>query len=304
MTSHPLSGIYAAAVTPINSDGSIALEEIPGFLSWLADRGCHGALILGTTGEGPSFSTEERISIFQASAKVREEKADFRLLAGTGTPSLEETILLTKSAFDYDFDGVVVLPPYYFHQAPDNGLFNWFQELIDRGVPQDGYLFGYHFPAQSGVPIPLPVISRLKKQYPLQFAGFKDSTKEAEYAKLIGSTLDGALAALVGNDIFLSQNLITGGSGCITAMCNLSSPTLRRIWDDFQNGMENQEDQDEINVKRNILNGFRPFPATIKFLLSEIYGFPTWTVKSPLAPLGKDEKDRLVKIISQGHSWQ
>jgi 4-hydroxy-tetrahydrodipicolinate synthase len=303
MTSHPMAGIYAAAVTPINLDGSIAIEEIPRFLSWLSKRGCHGALILGTTGEGPSFSTEERIRIFQASVKVREEKADFRLLAGTGTPSLEETILLTKSAFDNGFDGVVVLPPYYFHQATDNGLFTWYQELINRSVPQDGYLFGYHFPAQSGVPIPLSVISRLKKQYPIQFAGFKDSTKEAEYAQLISSTLDGDPVAFVGNDIFLSQTLRIGGSGCITAMCNLSSPTLRKIWNDFQNGMDTQLDQDEINKKRYILNDFRPFPATIKFLLAEIYGFPVWSVKFPLTPLGKDDKDRLVNIISQGQGW-
>ena len=56
---HPLCGIHAAAITPINSDLSPDLTALPEFLGFLADRGCHGALILGTTGEGPSFSPGE-----------------------------------------------------------------------------------------------------------------------------------------------------------------------------------------------------------------------------------------------------
>ena len=55
-----LSGVYAAAVTPIHSDGSPDLEGIETLLEFLAKRGCHGVLILGTTGEGPSFSPLER----------------------------------------------------------------------------------------------------------------------------------------------------------------------------------------------------------------------------------------------------
>ena len=129
MCYHPLSGVYAAAVTPLNPDQTIASEDIPEYLAFLAKRGCHGALLLGTTGEGPSFAVEERITIFKAGARIREEYPDFRLLAGTGTPSLEETIYLTKAAFDLGFDGAVVLPPYYFHQATTNGLFSWFHEL-------------------------------------------------------------------------------------------------------------------------------------------------------------------------------
>ena len=91
MSNHHLSGIYAAAITPMKPDGSIALDEIPEYLLWLSNRGCHGALILGTTGEGPSFSTEERLSICEASYRIKEVKPEFRLLEGTGTPRLDET---------------------------------------------------------------------------------------------------------------------------------------------------------------------------------------------------------------------
>src|SRR5512143_3179954 len=99
-----LAGVYAAAVTPLKADFSPDVDAIPPFLSFLAGRGCHGALILGTTGEGPSFSPAERETIWRAAVKVRQQHPEFRLLAGTGTPSLTETIDLTRMAFDIVFD--------------------------------------------------------------------------------------------------------------------------------------------------------------------------------------------------------
>jgi 4-hydroxy-tetrahydrodipicolinate synthase len=111
MSRASLSGVYAAAVTPLKPDFSPDADAIPHLLGFLAGRGCHGALMLGTTGEGPSFSPAERDGIWRAAMRVRQEHPDFRLLAGTGTPSLTETIDLTRLAFELGFDGVVTLPP-------------------------------------------------------------------------------------------------------------------------------------------------------------------------------------------------
>jgi len=93
-------GVFAAAVTPIKSDQTLDIESIPQLLSFLAQRGCHGALLFGTTGEGPSFAANERIGLMRAAAQARLALPEFQLMAGTGTPSLEETIALTHAAFD------------------------------------------------------------------------------------------------------------------------------------------------------------------------------------------------------------
>ncbi len=297
MTNHPLSGVYAAAVTPINPENAIALEDIPEYLAFLAKRGCHGALLLGTTGEGPSFSVDERLAIFKAALRVREVHPDFRLLAGTGTPSLEETTYLTKSAFDLGFDGAVVLPPYYFHQATEDGLFYWFQDLINRAVPNDGYLLGYHFPAQSGVPIPLGVLSRLRSAFPNRFSGLKDSTANAEHTFQMGRNLDTNTLALVGNDKLLLDALNVGASGCITAMANLHSPTLRVIWDGYQRGETHHKAQETITARQIILDPYRPFPSSIKELLSEVHGFPRWSVRPPLTPLPRVKALQMVQAM-------
>jgi 4-hydroxy-tetrahydrodipicolinate synthase len=298
MPNHPLSGVYAAAVTPLNLDGSIALDDIPQLLAFLAKRGCHGALVLGTTGEGPSFSVSERLVIYQAALRVREVYPEFRLLAGTGTPSLEETVGITKSVFELGFNAAVVLPPYFYHQATEDGLYQWFQELVKRAVPRDGYLLGYHFPAQCGVPIPAGVLSRLRVSFPGQFIGIKDSSANAEHAHRIGDTLDEDIVALVGNDKLFSQALEAGSSGCITGLANLHSPILRQIWEAHQVGASTSAAQAEILAKRSILDRYQPFAPTIKALLSAQHGFPPWTLRLPLTPLPEDRLDQLLQDMN------
>src|SRR5215204_955517 len=142
MTSrHPLAGVYAAAVTPLRStDSTLDLESVPPLMSFLASRGCHGAVLFGTTGEGPSFSPSEREALMRAASAYRDELPGFRLIAGIGTPSISETIELTKLAFGLGYDAALALPPYYFRNATDTGLFNWFSELINKAVPRDKYL--------------------------------------------------------------------------------------------------------------------------------------------------------------------
>jgi len=294
---HPLAGVYAAAITPLNEDHSIALNDIPSYLAFLAQRGCHGALLLGTTGEGPSFSDEERYAAFKVATAVRQEYPDFRLLAGTGTPSLEETIDLTKSAFDMGFEGAVTLPPYYFYQADEDGIFYWFAELIRRAVPSDGYLLGYHFPFQARVPIPERVLARLRDQFPSQFAGVKDSTTEAEHTYKIGTALDPNFLALVGNDSLLADTLQIGASGCITALANLHSPSLRKIWDAHQQGQTDPAAQAYIDAQRMVLNKYAPFPPSVKALVARIHGFPLWPVKLPLRSLSPEQTEQAYQEI-------
>ncbi len=288
MTIHPLAGIYAAALTPLKKNFSPDLEAIPQFLSFLAKRGCHGALLLGTTGEGPSFSVDARVTIFRAAQEVREEHPDFRLLAGTGTPSLTETIQLTRAAFDLGYEGAVVLPPFYFHQATTEGLFVWFQEVIDRAVPKDGCIFGYHFPAQSRVPLSLDLLAKLKDAIPDQFAGIKDSTGDPQYSQTLGERFGSDLVVFTGNDALLAYALENQASGCITAMSNLFSPDLRLIWDAYLQGKSAPEAQTRLNMQRAILSKYPPYAASIKAIIPHFHDFPRWPVRPPLQPLPDD----------------
>lgn len=289
MPDHPLSGVYAAAVTPLNSRGEIDLAGLPSLLGFLARRGCHGALILGTTGEGPSFSPEERTGLWRAAANWRAKEAPgFRLLAGTGTPSLSETISLTHIAIDLGYEGVCVLPPFFFRDAGEDGLFDWFSRVIDRVVPEGRWLLGYHIPAVSGVALSLNLLQRLNTAFPIRFAGLKDSSGSLDSARNYAAGLPGK-AVLVGNDKLVGPALAAGAAGCITAGANLWPAQLRGIFDAHKRGTTVASLQGEVTVLREKMDAAPPAPAYIKTVLHAQQGLPLWSVRAPLRDFTQEQ---------------
>ncbi|MEI6289196.1 MAG: dihydrodipicolinate synthase family protein [Chloroflexota bacterium] len=294
---HPLAGIYAAALTPFRQDYSVDLDQINPFLNHLASRDCHGALLFGTTGEGPSLGVQERFSAIREAVKVRKTFPEFKLLAGTGTPSLEETIEITRNAFELGCEGVVVLPPYYFRKVSDEGLFNWFAQVIQRAVPEGGYLLGYHIPAQSGVPLSMDLLARLKEAFPEKFAGIKDSSGDPDHAAALGKRFGSELLVLNGYDGLLLHALEHSAGGAITAMANLYSPLLDQVWDIFSQDGDALEAQDELNKRRLILDKYMPFPPILKAVLPEMRGFSRWELRPPLLSLPDFVRDNCIREL-------
>jgi 4-hydroxy-tetrahydrodipicolinate synthase len=296
ISQHPLAGVYAAAVTPLREpDSSFDLDSLPVLLKFLASRGCHGVVLFGTTGEGPSFSPTEREVFLRAACEVRELMPGFRLLAGTGTPSLSETIDLTKLAFDLGFDGALVVPPYYFRKATDEGLFRWFCEVIQKAVPSDGYLLGYHFPHVAGIGFSIALLARLKEAFPTQFAGIKDSSHDSDLARELGERFGSDLVVLSGTDSYMQLAMQNKAAGCITAPANLISPDLREIWDLMNEGRDSTEVQSRVKKQRDILEKYPPFPPTLKALLHRLHGLPRWSVRPPLESISDEMEERAVQ---------
>lgn len=297
---HPLAGIYAAAVTPLKADASsIDFESVPAFLHFLASRGCHGALFFGTTGEGPSFSPKEREAFLRSVRVIRNQVRDFKLLAGTGTPSLSETIELTRLAFELNYDGVVVLPPYYFRKVTDDGLFNWFSELITKAVPEGKYLLGYHIPPVTGIGFSLDLLARLKAKFPNQFAGIKDSSHDEAFATAIGQRFGKELLVFNGTDSYLHHALKNNAQGAITAPANLISDNLREVWDLFQEGKDPSEAQAKVTEQRHFLESYSPIAPILKGLLHKLHGLPKWEVRPPLESADQKSVEEAAKKFSE-----
>ena len=292
---HPLAGVYAAAVTPLKADSSLDIDAMPQFMEFLASRGCHGVLLFGTTGEGPSFSLKEREMLFRSAKAIKSQMPDFKFLAGTGSPSLDETIALTKLAFDFGCDGVVVLPPYYFRKVTDNGLFDWFCEVIQKAVPQDKYFLGYNIPPMTGINLSLELLERLKDTFPAQFAGIKDSTHDKDFATSIGQKFGKDLLVLNGTDSYFHHALQNHAQGAITAPANLISDNLRKVWDLFQNGEDPSDAQEKVTEQRHFLEQYSPVTPAIKSLLNRIYNLPKWAVQKPLESLSLEMEEQITR---------
>jgi 4-hydroxy-tetrahydrodipicolinate synthase len=291
-----LSGIFAAAVTPVNIDGGLLLDDLTKLLEFLANRSCHGALLLGTTGEGPSFSPQERKEILSASLSIRETFPAFKLLAGTGTPSLDESIQLTREAFKIGFDGVVVLPPYYFRSASEEGILDWYNQILSKAVPEDGHFLVYHIPKMSGIDLSIDFFERLKDQHPSRFSGLKDSSGSVDFAEALGNVFGIELSVFSGTDNLLKHALENHAAGCITAMANVFSPNLRTLWEAFHSGDSDysREAQNKISKVREMMNQYSPFPPLYKALLFRLFEFNRWNVRLPLTPLSREMEDKVL----------
>lgn len=297
MKTNKFTGIHVAALTPLKADYSPDLSAIPGYLDFLSQQGCNGALILGTTGEGTSFAPSERMEIYRAALEVARLHSDFLLLAGTGTPSLQETIDLTQSVFDLGFDGVVVLPPYYFRHVTDDGLYAWYSLLIKDAVPSGGALFGYHFPEISGVALSIELLSRLKNTFPDRFLGLKNSSSDIEFARNLGNQFGEELIVFTGSDRLFAQTLKMGASGCISASGSIFATTSIRVLDAYQRGERDLEAENQLKIIRDILDRYPPASSLFKALIAHYYDFPRWPVRPPLLPLMDDAVEEVVSEL-------
>ncbi|MEX1247839.1 MAG: dihydrodipicolinate synthase family protein [Anaerolineales bacterium] len=298
MSVQPLHGVYAAAVTPLEANGAPDLRALPGLLDFLRERGCHGALLLGTTGEGPSFSPPERLEIWRAAASWRRGHTEFQLLAGTGTPSLSESTDLTRAAFDLGFEAVAVLPPFFFRNVGEHGLFDWYTRLIESSVPEGRLLLGYHIPAVSGVALHITLLQRLNAAYPSRFGGLKDSSGSLDSVAAYVAGLPGK-AVLVGNDKLLGPGLVAGAAGCITAGANLWSPQLRAIYDAHKRGEDTVVLQAGLDPLRAAMDAMPPAPALLKAMLHTQHGLPLWPVRPPLEDFGGEQTQAALNSIQR-----
>jgi 4-hydroxy-tetrahydrodipicolinate synthase len=235
--------------------------------------------------------------MLKVALQIRQAHPGFRLMLGTGTPSLEESIELTRAAFDLGVEGVVALPPYYYRKVSDDGLFAWFSQLMLKAVPEGGALLGYHIPPVSGVSLSLGLLRRLKDAFPNRFAGIKDSSAELDFANQIGESLGADLLILNGTDRLLSQALQAGAGGCITALGNLFSPDLRRVWEAHQRGETDEAAQTRLNAARKVSESYPPAPPLLKMLLARWHDFPLWAVRPPLLPMPPELAEKALAEI-------
>lgn len=221
-------GINPAVLTPMRDDLSVDIDRMAAHGRWLLSNGANGLAILGTTGEANSIGIAERIEVMEG--LVSRGIPGAKLLPGTGTPALTDTVLLTKKAREIGSPGALLLPPFYYKNPSEDGLFAYFSEVIQRvGGGIKFYL--YHFPAQSAVPFTVGFIARLLKAYPDALQGIKDSSGDFANTRAYADNFakDG-FEVYAGDDSLLYAMLQVNGAGCITAAGNVNSAIGAQVY--------------------------------------------------------------------------
>jgi 4-hydroxy-tetrahydrodipicolinate synthase len=285
-----IHGVWCATLTPLGDDGGIDHARFAAHARTLLDAGIDGIAPFGTTGEGQSFGVAERTRGLEA--LVGAGIAPTRILAATGCAALPETVLLTRHAVAQGCIGALVLPPFFWKEVTDDGLFTYYAALIEAVADARLRLYLYHIPQVTAAPIPGSVIARLRTAYPGVVVGLKDSAGDLDHSRALKSRFPD-LAVFVGHEPHLHAMLAAGGAGTICGVANLFPQLMRRLFD----GAGMPDGDSALGTVRRFIDIAVEYPLmpAFKALLAHLSGDDAWiAVRPPLAPLSAADRDAML----------
>src|SRR5436309_5671394 len=299
--SQRIRGVLAPVVTPFKSDLSPDQQRFIAHCKWLLSQNC-GLAVFGTNSEANSLSMEERTMLLDELVAARVDPS--RMMPGTGCCSIMETVKLTAQAVEYGCAGVLMLPPFYYKNVSEEGLYRYFSEVVQRVGDVRLEIYLYHIPPVAVVGITTGLVERLLAAYPNAIAGMKDSSGDWNNTKsFLDAFAETGFDVFVGSESFLLANMRNGGVGTISATANVNPAAIHKLYVACaeQSKFENRESklealQERLNVVRQVFSS-RKFPSMIAALKQAIAIYaddPAWrTVRPPLVELTPDQANLL-----------
>ncbi|MCG6884785.1 MAG: dihydrodipicolinate synthase family protein [Silicimonas sp.] len=288
-------GVYAAAISPLNEDGSLNGPRLAAYCQYLLSEagGCDGVAPLGTAGEGTSLSLADRCAApgHLAAAGVPGKQVIF----GAGAASVGDAVAVGRAAVEAGYTNLLVLPPYYYKSPEDDGLYEAYSRLIE-GVGSDALrVYLYHIPQMSAVPLSVELVVRLRKAFGPVVAGIKDSSGDfSQSLAYIEAT--GGIASdfdvFPASEAMLWDGIDAGAAGIISGSTNAFGAMTQAALQ-TETGAAREAAMERLRRARDIISGFN-MTAAMKQIAAWRNNEPELTrVVPPLLPLSQVERERL-----------
>jgi N-acetylneuraminate lyase len=227
-------GLVAAPFTPMDKKGNLNPDVIPVYYEFLEKNGITGAFVNGSTGEGPSLSTEEKRISAAKWAGCLKSGGKVRIINLVGGTSHRECIENAIFSFESGISAIAVVAPYYFKPADDAQLAE-FVTLIGETVPEMPVYF-YHIPVLTGVNMPMAgFLKKITSMLP-NFAGIKYTHEDfMDFLSCIRYN-DGMYDMLWGRDECLLSALALGAKGAVGSTYNYAAPLYHDLLKAFDEG--------------------------------------------------------------------
>lgn len=283
----PKGGIFAALAIPTDSEGRLMKQALKTHLDWLRARGVKGVLALGSTGEFPRFSADERKEILET---VAELAGSLSVLANISDIRAEVCIELGQFARKLGLAGVGLMPPSFYPVAPTDQLafFLHVAEAIDLPVML------YNFPELTCNRISLETIAAFADRACL--GGIKQSGGEFSYHEALirlGSEKD--FVVFSGADTRLDEVFRLGAVGCIGGLVNFVPEYMVEIHDICRLGKAGDCSTAVARMKEvGAIIDRLTFPINVCAGL-EARGLPVGETKVPISP---ESREILAKMVA------
>jgi 4-hydroxy-tetrahydrodipicolinate synthase len=283
------SGIWSAVLTPVNGELQPDAHKAIAYYRELLANGIDGLNVLGTTGEAMSFSLEQRMAFTSALAASGLPRR--RMMVGSGAASLDDAARLVRHAFECGFAAALVLPPFYFRDASDDGILAFFDTLFARAAPPAGGVLLYNFPRMSGITFHPDLVDRLLTAFPGVIAGMKESSNDPQLQSELHARHP-EFKILVGSEGDLLAAKRRGAAGCISGSVALWPHLAHDVFADSDERLEG-----ELTRRRASLDG-APFIPAVRYVTATIRDDASWErPMPPLVPLTPQQKVALDRAV-------
>jgi 4-hydroxy-tetrahydrodipicolinate synthase len=279
-TNPPFGPVVTAVLTPFTEDGAVDYEAFWRLLKFLADNGSDGVLVSGTTGESPTLSVVEKLSLYKTAVEAVGGK--MQVIAGTGTYDTKESVELTREAVAVGVDGVLAVTPYY-SKPPQEGLFRHFVAIADASeVP----VMLYNIPGRTARLIHVGTLVRLAA-HP-RIVAVKDAVDDIEYTQRELSEVPDDFAVYAGSDGMIRQVVEAGGVGVVSVASHIAGPRIRQLVQAAAAGdaAEATRLDDELQPLFSALF-LEPNPMPLKAGMNALWG-PVGDPRLPLIPASNE----------------
>lgn len=292
-----MKNLIAATYCPMNSDGSLNLDLIGRYGSFLEANGVAGAFVNGSTGDFVSLSTQERKSLIEAWAKERPD--NFKLVNHVGHNSLNEAMELTRHCADM-VDAIGALAPFYFRLKTLDSLLDYCKQIA-ACAPNTPFYY-YHIPVLSGADFQMIDFLELAEKEIPSFAGIKyTQVNLPDYAACV-KFKGGSYKILFGVDEMLVDSLPLGATGWVGSTYNHLAPIYYEIIANFKAGEveKARELQKKAVLFVETLDGMCGFNGAGKSFMKEI-GLDLGPTRFPHRALSDEQRTTALEILRKNN---
>lgn len=272
----PIKGVICPTVTPLKANGDINPDMIPPLVEFLIAKGLKGIYPLGTTGEGPLFSMEERKTIAEAS--VEAVAGRLPVIIHTGAINTRDTLDLTQHACDIGATAAAVITPFYYPLS-EKALERHYRAILES--TSDFPIYFYNLPSMAGNRLSADLATRLARDY-ANAVGLKDSSGDLQTMFVTNHLRGGDFNTAIGPDILILAGLSMGLDASVSGHSNLLPELVVGIYDAVRAGDLDaaQKRQRQLNAVGDVIAGGGWLPV-IKGMMAH-RGLPVGGVRRPL----------------------
>ena len=297
-----IKGLISPILSPFDDSLNFNQEMYNELAKDLLSTGCSGLAPFGTTGEALSVSNDERMQALEN--LIKSGVLPDKLIPGTGLCNFPDTVKISRHAVELGCKGVMTLPAFYFKDVTDEGLFQYYERLIDEINHPNLKIYLYHIPQVSGVGLSIPLVKKLRSAYPEIIVGIKDSSGVWENTEQLLS-IDG-LIVYPGAELPVIDAIKLGGPGCISATANFNPTNIAKVIELSHDGKWDQAEEVHKDVKevRYLFQDYSAIPAQ-KAMLAIKYKDERWkNIRPPLVQISDQRSSELAeKLRNHGFNF-